>query len=213
MRGTRVGRSVSVHPAQLRYEARRLAKMGERRELVALALAPRFLARVSGTERYELVPTFGREDALAEQLVAALEREARTEQGGEGIDSLYAQSLLVALAAHLTRRYARPSARGRIDDLQRFIAERLDQSLTLEELATFAECDVRAFTRWFRDELGLSPHRYVIQARVARAKELLTRTREPLAAIALACGFSSQSHFTTVFRRETGHTPARFRKA
>ena len=183
--------------------------MGEARELVTLALAPRFVARVAGTQRYELIPRFGSEDPLAQELITSIEREVRS---GEGVDSLYAQSLLVALAAHLTRRHARVVEGGRIDGLRAFIAERLDQPLTLEELAAFAECDVRSFTRWFRAELGVSPHRYVTEARVERAKTLLARSRRSLSEIALECGFSSQSHFRTVFRRTTGHTPARFRR-
>ncbi len=208
LRGSHAAGSVSIHPAGLRYEARRLRKLGERRKLVALGLTPQFLASVTGTQRYELIPTFGGEDALAQQLVTTLEREVRS---GEGIDSLYAQSLLVALAVHLTRRHARP-AKGRIDGLRAFIAERLDQPLSLEDLATFACCDVRSFTRWFRDELGVSPHRYLTQARVERAKGLLGKTDQPLSEVALQCGFSSQSHLTTVFRRATGSTPGQFRK-
>jgi len=208
LRGSDAPWTVSVHPAGLRYEARRLRKMGEHRQLVSLSLAPRFLASVTGTERYELVPAFGARDTLAQQIVITLEREVR---GGEGIASLYAQSLLVALAAHLTRHHGRP-AKGRIDGLHAFIAERLDQPLTLEDLAAFAQCDVRSFTRWFRAEVGVSPHRYVTQARVERARSLLVKTNQPLSEIAFECGFSSQSHLTTVFRRFTGQTPNRFRK-
>lgn len=207
-RGQRAAGTISIHPAGLRYEARRLRKMGERRQLIGLGLDPRFFASVTGTERYELVPGFGGEDTLAQQIIATLAREV---SDGEGIDSLYAQSLLVALATHLTRRHARP-AKGRIDGLRAFIADRLDQPLTLEDLAAFAQCDVRSFTRWFRAELGVSPHRYVTQARVERAMALLAKTGRPVSEIAFACGFSSQSHLTTVFRRVTGRTPARFRR-
>lgn len=209
LRGSAVDGVISIHPAGLRYEARRLRKMEERRQLVALGLTPEFVASVGGTQRYELVPSFTREDRLVQQIVATLEREVGQD---EGLDSLYAQSLLVALAAHLTRQHARP-AKGRIDGLRAFIAERLDQPLTLEELAAFSQCDVRSFTRWFRSEVGVSPHRYVTQARVERAQSLIAKTNRPLSQIALECGFSSQSHLTTVFRRFTGHTPGRFRKA
>jgi AraC family transcriptional regulator len=208
LRGSAAEGVLSIHPAGLRYEARRLRKMGERRQLVALGLTSEFVASVAGTQRYELIPSFVKEDMLAHQIVATLTREV---DHGEGIDSLYSQSLLVALAAHLTRRHARP-AKGRIDGLRAFIADRLDQPLTLEDLAAFSQCDVRSFTRWFRSEVGVSPHRYVTQARVERARSLIAKTNRPLSEIALECGFSSQSHLTTVFRRFTGHTPGRFRK-
>ena len=72
---------------------------------------------------------------------------------------------------------------------------------------------MRSFTRWFSAEFGVSPHRYVMQARIERAKSLLANTTRPLSEVALDCGFSSQSHLSTVFRRFTGRTPGRFRKA
>ncbi len=62
----------------------------------------------------------------------------------------------------------------------------------------------------FTREVGLSPHRYLVGVRVERAKALLRRGR-PLAEVALAAGFSDQSHLARAFKRRTLLTPGRYR--
>jgi AraC family transcriptional regulator len=69
------------------------------------------------------------------------------------------------------------------------------------------------FARMFRRAVGVPPHQYVLQRRVERAKGLLLAGRLGLSDVALAVGFSDQSHLTRVFRRAVGITPARFRRA
>jgi hypothetical protein len=63
----------------------------------------------------------------------------------------------------------------------------------------------------FRQTTGFTPHQHISHRRVERARQLLVDTDLPLAESAHRCGFSSQSQFTTVFRRLTDITPARFR--
>lgn len=94
-----------------------------------------------------------------------------------------------------------------------FIHDHLNQSLSLTQLAAQAQCDVRSFTRWFKAEFGMPAHRYVMAARVERARSLLLGSQRSLAEIALLCGFNTQSHMTTVFRRFVGVTPGTFRAA
>ncbi len=64
----------------------------------------------------------------------------------------------------------------------------------------------------FKAATGKSPHRYVIERRLSRARELLRETDRSISDIAYAVGFSSQSHFTANFRRVVGFTPNRFRR-
>ncbi|MNL85512.1 Exoenzyme S synthesis regulatory protein ExsA [compost metagenome] len=68
------------------------------------------------------------------------------------------------------------------------------------------------FARRFQETVGMSPHSYVLGRRIERAGALLRRRDVPLVDIALACGFSSQSHLTTVFRRCLGLTPGEYRR-
>ena len=207
VRGSAEPATVSIHPAGLPYEARRMRALHERRLLVVLGLEPRFVQSVMGTRRYELVPSFGRRDLFVETVLQALVKDVRE---GYPADAVYGQSLLVALAAHLARHCGR-TVEGRGDGLREFIHDRLHQPLSLDQLAAQAQCDVRSFTRWFRAEFGMPAHRYIMAARVERARSLLLDTHRSLADIALLCGFNTQSHMTTVFRRFVGVTPGVFR--
>jgi AraC family transcriptional regulator len=94
-----------------------------------------------------------------------------------------------------------------------FIDARLGTVLTLDELAQRARLSRSAFTRAFRAATGISPHRYLTERRLAAAQRLLRLTELPIAFIAQETGFSSQSHFTTMFRAALSCTPAEYRRA
>jgi transcriptional regulator GlxA family with amidase domain len=95
--------------------------------------------------------------------------------------------------------------------VQHHIAEHLDQDLRLPSLARCAAMSPSCFSRWFRDQMGITPHAYVLEARLERAKSLLRETELPLLEVALAVGFSSQSCLNVAFRRRAGVTPAGYR--
>jgi AraC family transcriptional regulator len=60
--------------------------------------------------------------------------------------------------------------------------------------------------------MGISPHQYVIKCRIERAKFLLSYSQFPIIEIALKVGCSSQSNFTTIFRKYVGITPKAYRE-
>ncbi|MBV9899000.1 MAG: helix-turn-helix transcriptional regulator [Chloroflexi bacterium] len=79
-------------------------------------------------------------------------------------------------------------------------------------MAIALEMDASQFTRLLKWSTRLGPHGYVTKRRIDRAKDLLRHADLSLVDIALAVGFSSQSHFTATFRRHTGMTPGAFRR-
>lgn len=143
-------------------------------------------------------------------------------------DSLRAEAPNVPLLAHvalalraiLTFRPAREEAapRGGLATWQErraitYMDERLDQSFPVSAVADACGLSVNHFSRAFRRSMGKPPHRWLLDRRIDRARELLRDTEVSLADIALACGFAEQSHFTRVFTRTVGIPPGAWRRA
>jgi AraC family transcriptional regulator len=133
--------------------------------------------------RVAVVPKLGFSDPLLEQLVLEL-----LDCAGAGGDALYA------------------------DHLARMIESALGEDLRLERLAREAGVSAHAFSQAFARAFGTTPHAYIRDRRIERAKSLLLAHDLPLAEVALHCGFASQSHLTTTFKRLVGRTPGAFRR-
>jgi AraC family transcriptional regulator len=93
-----------------------------------------------------------------------------------------------------------------------FVNENLANSLSLTEIASLVQMGPCHFARAFKESTGVSPHQYVLRRRIDRAVEMLRDERSSLAGIAYDLGFSSQGHFTTVFRKFTGTQPSSYRE-
>ncbi|MBF3245739.1 helix-turn-helix transcriptional regulator, partial [Pseudomonas aeruginosa] len=94
-----------------------------------------------------------------------------------------------------------------------YIESHLEQPLELGSLAELAALSEYHFARMFRVSFGLPPHRYVLERRLARARDLLAYSAQSLQEVSLACGFASPSHFNRRFREAHGATPGQYRAA
>ena len=94
------------------------------------------------------------------------------------------------------------------DRVRTYIETQLGRPLPAIELATLVRLSASHFSRAFKVHFGSSPHAYVVQRRIERAKILmLSQKRLQLAEIAVICGLSDQPHLTKLFRRMVGETP------
>jgi AraC family transcriptional regulator len=111
------------------------------------------------------------------------------------------------------RSAAEPEAlsQRRIRKLLDYIEQHLGEDLSLDALAAEVGLSPLYLARAFRLAVGQSPHRYVVGRRVEAAKRLLRDGDAPIADVALAAGFSSQSHLSSWFRRAVGVSPAVYR--
>ena len=101
-----------------------------------------------------------------------------------------------------------PGALRRVRD---YVEARLEENIDIQALADTAGLSMYHFARAFKQSEGITPHEYLVQCRVRRARELLRSSELPLAEIARACGFSDQSHCARRFREHFGVTPSRYR--
>ena len=108
-------------------------------------------------------------------------------------------------------RMRRGLSQGALQRIQEHIEAHLDSALDIDELAAIVRMSASHFTRTFHRSVGMTPHRYVIQNRVMRARELLATSNLPLTEIALSTGFSDQSHFSRRFQEIVGIPPGAFR--
>ncbi|MBL8574528.1 MAG: AraC family transcriptional regulator [Hyphomicrobiaceae bacterium] len=92
------------------------------------------------------------------------------------------------------------------------IRDHLDRPLRLPDLARLAGLSQFQLDQRFRALFGLTVGQYVTRARIAAACERLSRSDEPIGAIALECGYSDQAAFTRQFRRSVGITPKAYRE-
>lgn len=168
----------------------------------------------------EIVPRFGIVDPLLEQLSIALAEALRS---GAVRDGLYIDTIAQMMAVHLARTHSVQSRAGalpptpvvshqRMRQLLEFIETNLDQPLTLDAMAAHVGISPLYLARAFKAALGTSPHQYVLARRIERAKELLRNTEMPIIDVALSVGFSSQSHLSHWMIRQTGITPAVYRR-
>lgn len=168
--------------------------------------------------KIQLLPLFGEVDPVVDGIARAANHAVTA---GGGASQLLADYLARALSARLIARsvgtMVGPAERHMLEPMQRqrlhdFVAEHLAHPIGLADLADAAGLSPSRLARGFKRDTGMTPYHYVLLARVQLAKKLLRTTTQPIAEIALACGFSHQEHLTRMFKREVGTTPAAYRR-
>jgi AraC family transcriptional regulator len=158
-------------------------------------------------------------DTSLERLSRAL---ADIQYADASFASLYVDSICIAIVArllerHFTRRAAPAATRAtplpqwRLRRAFDFIDAHLADPVRLGDIAASVGLTRMHFAAQFRCSTGYTPHTYLLRRRVEHAQRLLQRSEKTLLDVALDCGFRSQAHFTTVFRRLVGDTPNRWR--
>lgn len=99
-----------------------------------------------------------------------------------------------------------------IQEIQNYIAENLNEKLTVQGLADKTLMSISHFSRVFKQQTGFSPYEYVLLTRLNKAKYLLQKTEMSVAAIAYETGFNSESNFICFFTENEGVSPGKFRK-
>lgn len=185
---------------------------------VSFRLAPEFLERVvasvPGARRASFsIPRLPPHESFL-PLVAAAEAARDDDNAGA------LEEVALRIAGAVTRalnesksRVAAPGARDerRISAALRYIEARLDEPLSIAELARIAAMSPYHFLRMFRALVGVTPHQFILHERMKRAAVLLRGTSDNVSAIAFAAGFGDLSTFNRRFQRIFGLSPSAYR--
>ena len=165
-------------------------------------------------------PTFqpNLRDPQLKRLMEVLQAEV---ENGCTSGPLFGETIGRSLMIYLARRYSSNSPsialptgglpKTRLNRALEYIEANLDRDLHLDELAQACGFSSFHFAKLFKQSTGASPHRYVLERRLERAKALLRMPELSLSQISLDAGFADQSHLTNVFRKFLGVSPAKFR--
>ncbi|WP_017314916.1 helix-turn-helix domain-containing protein [Mastigocladopsis repens] len=170
-------------------------------------------------QQTDILPHFATSDPLLQQIGLALKAELESDGMGSRV---YIESLATTLCLHLLKHYSVSSTKIAIHSeglsslklrqAIEYINQNLEKDLGLAEISTALGVSMYHFSRLFKQSTGYSPHQYVMNCRIERAKRLLAKTEEAIDEICQQVGFQSQSHFTNVFRKLIGTTPKAYRK-
>lgn len=215
-RGTRVDGQFCVVPAR---SSTRWVVSKPARSLL-LRLTPSLLAETAdamGLRSWdaELAPSIHVRDPRVERIGWMMRAEEQDDHPGGRV---FADSLASALAARLLALQAgagrtasetrRALPEWRLRRVIEYVEVHLDEDLTLAELAGVAGFSLSHFKPLFKAATGTPVHRYVLERRVERARQLLLDGERSMTEIALEAGFSHSSHMARCLRRVLGLTPA-----
>lgn len=114
---------------------------------------------------------------------------------------------LIADETHYTDKFQKEELQ--IKKALRFIEERFDSAITIEDIASSAGMSVSTCLRLFHNVLNTTPIRHLIKYRLQKAQGALSRTDgKTIAEVAYSCGFSDASYFNRRFRKEYHMTPS-----
>ncbi|MGY9048841.1 hypothetical protein P775_03905 [Puniceibacterium antarcticum] len=184
----------------------RMAQSGELRHL-DLHLSHRRLLQITGPDTPLHRPVFLPEAGVLAGLTALLteetDRPCRSAQHTERL----AEALIVEFFHHartMTRPYSAQQAA--FADVALYVRRNMEQRISVDQLATLSCMSRTGFNREFRAAMGTSPYQWVMQMKIAHAKQLL-KQGVPFVQVADATGFADQAHFNRVFKAATGLAP------
>jgi len=216
----------AIVPAETIYQS---TWYGER-ELIAIGfnrhIFPTLIEASSQFEQANLMPQLPLCDPLISEMGMALKRAIAPLRGSlrdRNLNSrLYVESITNALAVHLVQYYSNSQpivreyqgglSRNDLNKIIEYIHANLDLDLSVRELASLINISSHYFSTLFKKSTGLTPHKYIIQTRIERAKILLLERKMSLVDIAQQVGFANQGHLNQTFKRLVGVTPKQFRQ-
>jgi AraC family transcriptional regulator len=138
------------------------------------------------------------------------------------VSTLFLDSLFLAVRDHVAATYGTFNTKAtskqwgltarQLRHALEYIEANLGEDLGLANIADACAASVSSLTRGFKTALGVAPHGWVLNRRIALAQRLMYEGATPLSEVAVCCGFADQSHLTRVFMRKVGSSPTAWRR-
>lgn len=214
--------TASVTPYELRWKARTPDPSVVMHVFIGLPLLARVTRELYGADAG--LPVLNEVHVVGDSTLNFLLEQLRIELVERAAASeLLVQGTAQALAVHLVRTYRDETVKVgqpanvlpafRFRKVENLMREAIGDGVQIGALAEAAGMSEAHFSRLFKSTTGLSPSRYFIRLRMAKAQQLLRETTRSIIDIGLECGYTSASHFSQVFRKEVGLTPHDYRHA
>ena len=212
--------SVAIIPANVEHYCAWKSTL----KFIILSFTPQILAKIApeaiDANKIELLPAFAKSepDWVITGIGMGIKQQLETNPNG---CNFYVEHLNNALLAHLLKNYCTINyltenfSNGlppyKLDRAINYINDNLDRQIKIANIAKLLNISQYYFCRLFHNSMKISPYKYVIRQRIAKAKHLIKDDTLPLADVAYRCGFSSQSQMTHHFRKCLGVTPKVYR--
>jgi AraC family transcriptional regulator len=188
---------------------------------MAVAIQPHLLTNALEETAHESEIELAEHWDLIDPHISALLLEMKADlSDGSPAGTMYGESLAIALAVYLLKRYAvhrrtpvvyKGGLPGYcLKRVLNYIGDNLAENLSLSQLATVAGISPHYFSELFKQSTGSTPHGYVLMQRIERAKQHLRDKKFSIIQVGLESGFQNPSHFARVFRKLVGTTPSGF---
>ena len=197
----------------------------DRSEVILLSVDSELVEKVAcetlNNNSIQIIPQRQVRDIQIVNIALALKAEL---ESGCLAGSFYGDYLTNALIVYLLNKYSNGTkqlnetskidvAQAKIKQVKDYINDNLAENLNLSKIAEIANISTYHFARLFKQKTGYSPHQYILQHRIEKAKTLLSKTNLSIVEIAYSIGCSSQSNFTSLFRQKVGTTPQKYRQS
>jgi AraC family transcriptional regulator len=181
-----------------------------------ISFNPNFIDALLEKENFQFHSQYNIQDSLLRDVATKLYEGNLSTRSAE---HLYVESLAITCAIHLATNYSTNhkkifAPKGKLSSHQLkklidYVQANIHGVVTLDEMAASVYLSVFHFSRLFKNTVGISPYRFVLNMKIDYSKKLI-KSKRPISDIAYALAFTDSAHFCNAFKKHTGYSPLQY---